>query len=239
MEEERKKIREDTFYQRTVALLGEEALLRLLHAKVAVCGLGGVGAACAEALARSGVGALRLIDYDIISRSNLNRQLHTTLQTVGESKAAVLRERIFTICPHCQVEARTEKVTEASVADLLADVDYLVDAVDDIPAKIAIACFARKQEIPLVSSMGTGNKLHPEQLELADISQTEVCPLARKLRRELRRLGITKGISVVYSKESPKKTGTFDGPPASIAFVPPVAGMILAGKVVRDLCGVE
>lgn len=237
--EEKEKIRGDAFYQRTVALLGEEALSKLLRARVAVCGLGGVGAACAEALARSGVGALRLIDYDIISRSNLNRQLHTTLRTIGEGKAAALRERIMGICPYCQVEAQAEKVTEMNVAELLTDVDYLVDAVDDIPAKIAIACFAREQKIPLVSSMGTGNKLHPECLELADISQTEVCPLARKLRRELRRLGITKGISVVYSKESPKKTGTFDGPPASIAFVPPVAGMILAGKVVRDLCGVE
>lgn len=233
------QIRGDEFYQRTAMLLGEDKLARLLAARVAVCGVGGVGAAAAEALARAGVGRLRLIDFDTIAKSNLNRQLHTTRENVGEVKAAAMAERITAINPHCRVEVLPEKITAGNVAQLLADVDYIVDAIDDVPAKIALAVFAREQGVPLVMSMGTGNKLHPEQLELADISKTEVCPLARKLRRELKKYGITKGLPVVYTREQPIRADESCNTPASISFVPPVAGMILAGKVIRDLAGIE
>lgn len=233
------QIRGDEFYRRTAMLLGEERLARLLAARVAVCGVGGVGAAAAEALARAGVGSLRLIDFDTIAESNLNRQLHTTRDNVGEVKAAAMAARIAAINPHCSLEVVAEKITADNVARLLAEVDYIVDAVDDVPAKIALAVFARGQGVPLVMSMGTGNKLHPEQLELADISKTEVCPLARKLRRELKKYGITKGLPVVYTREQPRREDESCNTPASISFVPPVAGMILAGKVARDLAGIE
>ena len=232
-------IRNDEFYQRTAMLLGEEKLAVLLNAKVAVCGVGGVGAAATEALARSGVGSLRLIDFDTISKSNLNRQLHTNLQNVGMVKADAMRQRILTINPHCLVEVVPQLITAENTAEILSGVDYIVDAIDDVPAKIAVAVFAKENGIPLVVSMGTGNKVHPEKLELADISQTEVCPLARKLRRELKKRGISKGLPVVYTKEQPQRADNTCNTPASIAFVPPVAGMILAGKVVRDLTGIE
>ena len=232
-------IRGDEFYLRTAMLLGEEKLARLLAAEVAVCGLGGVGSAAAEALARAGVGSLRLVDFDTIAGSNLNRQLHTTLDNIGEVKAAAMAERIAAINPRCRVEVCAERITAENAAELLADVDYIVDAIDDVPAKIALAVFARRQDVPLVMSMGTGNKLHPEQLELADISKTEVCPLARKLRRELKKYGITKGVPVVYTREQPQRADDSVNTPASISFVPPVAGMILAGKVVRDLAGIN
>lgn len=232
-------IRNDEFYQRTAMLLGEEKLAVLLNAKVAVCGVGGVGAAATEALARSGVGSLRLIDFDTISKSNLNRQLHTNLQNVGMVKADAMRQRILTINPHCLVEVVPQLITAENTAEILSGVDYIVDAIDDVPAKIAVAVFAKENGIPLVVSMGTGNKVHPEKLELADISQTEVCPLARKLRRELKKRGISKGLPVVYTKEQPQRADSTCNTPASIAFVPPVAGMILAGKVVRDLTGIE
>lgn len=233
------KIRGDEFYRRTAMLLGEDKLAQLLAARVAVCGVGGVGAAAAEALARAGVGSLRLIDFDTIARSNLNRQLHTTLENVGEVKAAAMSERIVSINPHCRVTVVADKITADNVSQLLSDVDYIVDAIDDVPAKISLTVFARRQGIPLVMSMGTGNKLYPEQLELADISQTEVCPLARKLRRELKKQGITNGLPVVYTREQPKRADESCNTPASISFVPPAAGMILAGKVVRDLAGIE
>lgn len=220
-------------------LLGEDKLARLLTAEVAVCGVGGVGAAAAEALARAGVGFLRLVDFDTIAMSNLNRQLHTLRSNLGEVKAAALAKRIADINPNCRVEVVPERITAENAAALLGGVDYIVDAVDDVPAKIAIAVFADKQKVPLVMSMGTGNKLYPERLELADISQTEVCPLARKLRRELKKRGITKGLTVVYTREQPQRAAESGGAPASISFVPPVAGMILAGKVVRDLAGME
>ncbi|MGI5824254.1 MAG: tRNA threonylcarbamoyladenosine dehydratase [Bacillota bacterium] len=239
MNDRLERIRSDEFYQRTAMLLGEENLLRLTAARVCVCGVGGVGSAAAEALARSGVGFLRLVDFDTVSRSNLNRQLHTNLSNIGAVKAVALKERLTGINPYCDLEIAAERITAENTAALLDGMDYIVDAVDDVPAKIAIAVFARDRQIPLVVSMGTGNKIHPELLELADISKTEVCPLARKLRRELKKQGIVKGLPVVYSKEQPRRADETCNMPASIAFVPPVAGMILAGKVVRDLTGID
>ena len=233
------EIRTNEFYQRTAMLMGEEKLTHLIKSRVAVCGVGGVGAAATEALVRSGIGSLRLIDFDRIAKSNLNRQLHTTMDSVGMVKAEAMKNRILAINPQCQVDVRAEKISAENVAELLTDVDYIVDAIDDVPAKIEIAVFAKEHNIPLIVSMGTGNKVHPEMLELSDISKTEVCPLARKLRRELKKRGIAKGLPVVYTKEQPQKADKESNTPASIAFVPPVAGMIMAGKVVRDLAGLE
>ena len=233
------QIRTNEFYQRTAMLIGEEKLAKLISSTVVVCGIGGVGAAATEALARSGVGNLRLVDFDTIAKSNLNRQLHTTLKNVGEVKAKAMADRINSINPDCKVEVIAEKITTENIGEILKGTDYIIDAIDDVPAKIGIAVFARKNSIPMVMSMGTGNKVHPEMLELADISQTEVCPLARKIRRELKKYGISKNLPVVYTKEQPQRADTTVNTPASIAFVPPVAGMILAGKAVRDLTGLE
>jgi len=226
-------------YQRTMRLVGEEAMCKLLGAQVAVCGLGGVGSAAAEALARAGVGSLRLIDFDDIDATNLNRQLHTNLANVGEVKANAMAERIAGIIPQCKVEVIAERISAENVAELISGCDYVVDAIDDVPAKLALACACREQGIPIVMSMGTGNKLHPEMLTLADISKTSVCPLAKKIRVELRKRGIEKGIAVVYSEETPTRADKTVNTPASVSFVPPVAGYILAGKVIRDLAGLE
>lgn len=239
MKEITNQIRTNEFYQRTAMLLGEEKLAILLNAKIAVCGVGGVGSAAAEALARSGIGNLRLIDFDIITKSNLNRQIHTNMQNIGTIKAEAMRERILSVNPLCNVEVIPKLITKENVERLLYGVDYIADAIDDVPAKTEIAVFAKKNRIPLIMSMGTGNKIHPEMLELADISKTEVCPLARKIRRELKKHGISKDIPVVYTKEQPVKFDKTVNTPASISFVPPVAGMILAGKIVRDLTGLE
>lgn len=233
------KIETDDFYSRTKMLLGSEKLLKLINAKVAVCGLGGVGSAAAEALARGGIGFLRLIDFDKIAKSNLNRQLHTTLDNIGCLKAEALQNRLESINENCSFDVVNQKITADNLDSLLSGVDYIVDAIDDVPAKIALAVWAKTKGIPIVSAMGTGNKIHPELLEIADISKTQVCPLARKMRRELKKHGIEKGLWVVYSQEIPQRAENKTNTPASISFVPPAAGMILAGKVIRDLAGVE
>lgn len=233
------KIETDDFYSRTKMLLGSEKLLKLINAKVAICGLGGVGSAAAEALARGGIGFLRLIDFDKIAKSNLNRQLHTTLDNIGCLKAEALQNRLESINENCSFDVVNQKITADNLDSLLSGVDYIVDAIDDVPAKIALAVWAKTKGIPIVSAMGTGNKIHPELLEIADISKTQVCPLARKMRRELKKHGIEKGLWVVYSQEIPQRAENETNTPASISFVPPAAGMILAGKVIRDLAGVE
>lgn len=233
------KIETDDFYSRTKMLLGSEKLLKLINAKVAVCGLGGVGSAAAEALARGGIGFLRLIDFDKIAKSNLNRQLHTTLDNIGCLKAEALQNRLESINENCSFDVVNQKITADNLDSLLSGVDYIVDAIDDVPAKIALAVWSKTKGIPIVSAMGTGNKIHPELLEIADISKTQVCPLARKMRRELKKHGIEKGLWVVYSQEIPQRAENETNTPASISFVPPAAGMILAGKVIRDLAGLE
>jgi tRNA A37 threonylcarbamoyladenosine dehydratase len=233
------KIETDDFYSRTKMLLGSEKLLKLINAKVAVCGLGGVGSAAAEALARGGIGFLRLIDFDKIAKSNLNRQLHTTLDNIGCLKAEALQKRLENINENCSFYVVNQKITADNLDSLLSGVDYIVDAIDDVPAKIALAVWSKTKGIPIVSAMGTGNKIHPELLEIADISKTQVCPLARKMRRELKKHGIEKGLWVVYSQEIPQRAENETNTPASISFVPPAAGMILAGKVIRDLAGLE
>jgi len=238
----------DGLFSRTGLLVGEEGLRRLAAARVAVAGVGGVGSYAAEALTRSGVGRLLLIDDDEVAASNINRQLHATTETVGMPKAEVMARRIRAINPAAQVEARRAVLLPENAAQVLeGEWDYIIDAVDTVSAKLALAELAAARGIPLISCMGAGNKLDPTRFEVADIYDTSVCPLCRVMRRELRRRGI-EGLRVVYSTEPPRTPSQPPEPeqsahpkrqtPGSIAFVPPVAGLIAAGVVVRELAGV-
>jgi tRNA A37 threonylcarbamoyladenosine dehydratase len=228
-------------------LLGAAGLEKLAAARVAVFGLGGVGSFAVEALARSGIGHLVLVDHDRVSLTNLNRQLPATLATLGQLKVDVMKRRIEDINPRAVVESYPVFYTPELGGELLTpDYDYIIDAVDTVTAKVDLIRRSRELGIPIVSSMGAGNRLDPEKFQVADISATHTCPLARVMRRELRRLGITSGVKVVFSTEPPLKVGGKgeDGEgrkqvPGSVSFVPPVAGMILAGVVVRDLLGLH
>lgn len=226
---------------RTEMLFGPKALQRLAAARVAVFGLGGVGSYAAEALARSGVGALELIDSDTVSLSNLNRQLLATRSAVGRYKTDVAAMRIMDINPEAAV--RTHRVfftPETAGAFNFARYDYVVDAIDTVSGKIELITRAQAAGTPVISSMGTGNKLDPTAFQVADIYATAVCPLARVMRRELKKRGV-KALKVVYSQEPPRTplaappAENGKTPPGSCAFVPPVAGLILAGEVVKDL----
>ena len=228
---------------RTAGLLGEDAMARLSAARVAVFGLGGVGSYVAEALARAGVGSLLLVDGDAVAASNLNRQLIADASTVGMRKTDAAAARIRQIAPDCTVETRDIfYLPETADAVDFTGLTFVVDAVDTVSAKIAIIARARAAGVPVISSMGTGNKLHPERFELAPIEKTSVCPLARVMRRELKLRGIT-GVPVVYSREEPVTPGILgeDGRPvpASVSFVPGAAGLILAGEVVRKISGIH
>ena len=233
-------------FARTEMLLGPAALGKLAASKVAVFGIGGVGSFTVEGLARSGVGQLVLVDHDLITVTNINRQIHATHKTLGLSKVEVMRQRILDINPEAQVETRQEKYTpERGDSFFSLNIDYVVDAIDMVSAKIDLIVRARTLGVPIISSMGTGNKLDPSRLELADIYETEICPLARVLRRELKKRGVQK-LQVVYSRESPallqngERAFTEVGNPGkhlpgSTAFVPPAAGLLIASWVVRDL----
>ncbi len=221
-------------FSRTRLLLGNQAMQKLSGSRVAVFGVGGVGGYVAEALARSGVGALDLIDHDQVSLSNINRQIIALHSTIGEYKVDVMKSRIADINPVCQVLAhRCFFLPETKDEFDFSDYDYVVDAVDTVTAKIQLILQAQKAEIPVISSMGTGNKLNPAEFEVADIYHTSVCPLARVMRRELKKRGVEK-LKVVYSKEEPKDCGG-QRVPGSTAFVPSVAGLIIASEVVKDL----
>jgi len=226
--------------ERTELLLGKEALQILAEKHVAVFGLGGVGSYAVEALARTGVGRLTLIDCDQYAESNLNRQLFATEQTVGQSKTAAAKERISLVAPDCRVDTVDLFYTpeNADTVDLTA-FDAVVDAIDTVSSKIHLICAAEEAGVPLISSMGTGNKLDPTKLRVTDLYKTQGCPLARVLRRELKKRGIAR-LKVVYSEEEPKKTVLTDEEhgrhaPGSAVFVPACAGMILAAETVRDL----
>ena len=227
-------------FSRSELLLGREGMEKLADSCVAVFGVGGVGSYVVEALARSGVGHLVLVDKDDISESNINRQLHATTKTIGQQKNEVMKNRILDINPQMKVDIINDFYLPDNAEDFfICDYDYIVDAIDTVTAKIDLVLQGDKRNIPVISSMGAGNKLNPAMFEVADIYKTSVCPLARVMRQKLKKLGIKK-LKVVYSKEEPIKTGLIDeetnkSVPGSLAFVPSVAGLIIAGEVVKDL----
>ena len=235
-------------FSRTQFLLGSEAMEKLKKARVAVFGLGGVGGYVAEALARSGVGALELVDHDTISLTNLNRQILATHDTVGRFKAEVAAERVKAINPDMDARAiKTFYLPETAHQFDFTRYDYVVDAIDTVTGKLMLVQAAQAAGTPIISSMGTGNKLDPTAFRVADIHETSVCPLARIIRKECRKRGIEK-LKVVYSTEEPIKTVLSPDDPAwaelpqgrnalpgSVCFVPAAAGMIIAGEVIKDL----
>ena len=223
--------------ERTELLLGSEALARLGQARVALFGVGGVGGHCAEALIRSGIGALDLYDKDVVSVTNINRQLIATTQTIGMPKVLAMRERLLCINPQARIGAyQIFYLPETADQISLAQYTYIVDAVDTVTAKVELALRAQAAGIPIISAMGAGNKLNPALFRVADLSQTSVCPLARVMCRELKKRGVC-SMKVVYSPEAPIRPAGASAP-GSTAFCPSVAGLIMAGEVVRDLCGI-
>lgn len=229
-------------FSRTELLLGEEALSRLKNARVAVFGVGGVGGFAVEALARSGVGALDLIDNDTVALSNLNRQIIALHSTIGQNKTDVAKARVLDINPDCVVRVHNVfYLPETAQQFDFTEYDYIIDAIDTVKGKLGLAQQAQEAGTPIISCMGAGNKLDPTAFEVADIYKTSVCPLARVMRYECRRRGIKK-LKVVYSKEAPvrpkavsEEAGVRRDIPGSVAFVPSAAGLILAGEVIKDL----
>ncbi|MGN0963441.1 MAG: ThiF family adenylyltransferase [Clostridia bacterium] len=225
-------------FLRFSALVGEEAFSSIQKKHVMIFGIGGVGSFTAESLARCGVGKLTLVDFDTIAIHNINRQIHALSSTVGREKAEVMKERILDINPLCAVQTITERVTPENIASCFEDrPDFAADAIDDVPAKIALILYCREQGIPLISAMGTGNKLHPELLQISDISKTEVCPLCRSVRKKLRDHGVKQGVSVVYSREIPVKSPLKEEErpvPASSAFVPSSAGLLMTSYIMDE-----
>ena len=230
-------------FSRTEALLGKEAMERLQKARVAVFGIGGVGGYVCEALARSGVGALDLIDSDVVSETNINRQIIATEKTIGRLKTDVMKERIGEINPKAVVTTRAcFFLPENADTFPFSEYDYVVDAVDTVAAKIALVVKAKAENVPIISSMGAGNKLDPTAFRVEELFKTKVCPLAKVMRRELKKRGID-SLKVVYSEEEPlavnlEKTENENkrkAVPGSVAFIPSVVGLILASEVIKDL----
>lgn len=220
-------------YTRTMAVLGEAAIERLKKCRVAVFGVGGVGSYTVEALARAGVGAIDLIDNDTFNVTNINRQLYATHKTIGEYKVDAASERIMDINPECKVTAHKMFYLPENADSLdLSQYDYIVDAIDTVAAKVELIVRADKCGVPIISSMGTGNKLNPQMFEVADIYKTSVCPLAKVMRTRLKKEGVKK-LKVVYSKEEPITNP--DNIIGSVPFVPSVAGLIIAGEVIKNL----
>ena len=235
-------------FSRTELLLGKEKLEKLAAARVCIFGIGGVGGYVAEALARSGVGHLELVDNDVVCLSNLNRQIIATHETLGQYKVDVMRERILSINPDAEVTVhKCFYLPETQAQFDFTNYDYVVDAIDTVAGKIALVLQAEESGTPVISSMGAGNKLDPAAFQVADIYQTSVCPLAKVMRRELKKQGVKK-LKVVYSKELPVavqndaeslQSSSRRSIPGSIAFVPSVVGLIIAGEVVKDLTGLS
>lgn len=229
----------DERFLRTSLVIGEDNIDRLSQSRVAVFGVGGVGGFVCEALARSGVGKLALIDGDTVAKSNINRQIIALQSTVGKHKAEVMKERILDINPNAEVEALNIFLKAETVSTIdFNQFDYIVDAVDDIKAKVLLAKLADENKIPIIAAMGAGNKTDPTKFEVSDIFRTSVCPLARIMRHELKKAGIKK-LKVVYSKETPKNPPyRIEGEKTvgSLAFVPSVMGLIIAGEVIKDIC---
>lgn len=223
---------ESNWKERTEKLIGKKAIKKLEDSKIIIYGIGGVGSYIVEGLVRAGIGNLVLVDPDNISVTNINRQIHSNIKTVGKSKIEVMKERILEINPKANVEIYNPKKLEFKEENLIDDsFSYVIDAVDTVKTKISIIEKAKTIGIPVISSMGTGNKLEANKFEIADIYKTDVCPLARTMRKELRKRNI-KDVKVVYSKEEPViKERT----PASISYVPAICGMIIAGEVIKDI----
>lgn len=229
-------------HSRTAALLTAEGLRRLSEARVAVFGVGGVGGHLAEALARAGVGQIDLIDRDVVSLSNINRQAVALHSTVGKAKVSVMAERILDINPSCRVQAyETFYLPETADRFDLSAYDFVADCVDTVAAKIELAVRCSASDTPLIASMGAGNKLCPDRFRVSDISKTETDPLARVMRRELKQRGVKK-LLCVWSDEPPLKSNIVDASgrpaPASVSFVPSVAGLIMAGEIIKRLAGI-
>lgn len=225
-------------FSRTELLLGKEKVDILKNSKVAIFGIGGVGSFVLEGLARAGIGSFILIDNDTISESNLNRQLIATTKTIGRTKVEVAKERILEINPNANIEIYKEFFMPDTREEIINEsIDYIVDAIDTVTAKIELIVRAKKLNIKIISSMGTGNKLNPTKFEIADIYKTSVCPLAKVMRKELRKRDINE-LKVLYSREEPIRIGKNlkeKQVPGSISFVPSVAGLIIAGEVIKDL----
>lgn len=225
----------DLLFQRTARIIGEDGVNALKAATVAVFGTGGVGSYACEALGRAGVGHLIFIDKDVVDETNMNRQLVADLTTLGRNKAEIMAERVRRVNPSCDVQAlvkRYDPSDDEFIPSLHAD--FIIDAIDDVPAKVAMAVCCWKHKIPEISSMGTGNRLHPEMLEIADIYKTRECHLARKMRKALKEARV-RHLPVVYSREPAHKIIGEGYQPGSISFVPPVSGMMMAGYVVREI----
>jgi tRNA threonylcarbamoyladenosine dehydratase len=243
-------------FSRSELLMGSESLDKLKNSKVIVFGIGGVGSFTVEALVRGAVGKLVLIDDDAVCLTNINRQLHATFKALGKSKVEVMKERVLSINPKCEVITHEIFVTKDNIGEIITDdTDYVVDAIDTVSSKIALIEYCQERNIEIISCMGTGNKLDPTQFRISDIYKTKVCPLAKVMRYELRKRGI-KSCKVLYSEEMPtkprqdevitcktgcvctggsKKCAIKRQIPASNSFVPPVAGMIIGGQVIKDL----
>lgn len=241
---------------RTELLIGKDGLNKLQESKVVVFGIGGVGSYTVEALVRAGVGKLVLIDDDTICLTNLNRQIHATYKTISKSKVGVMKERVLEINPKCEVITHETFVTAENMGEIITeDTAYVVDAIDTVTSKISLIEYCKERNIPIICSMGTGNKLDPTLFRVADIYDTKICPLAKVMRHELRKRNID-SLKVVYSEEVPtkpkldevitckegcictggsKKCAIKRQIPGSISFVPPVAGMIIGGEVIKDL----
>lgn len=235
------------FFSRTQMLLGKEAMDKIYKSKVAIFGVGGVGSYVVEALARTGVGNFLIVDNDIISPSNINRQIIATVDTIGLPKTDTAKKRILSINPNANVETKQIFfLPENSDSIDLTSCDYIVDAIDTVTAKLQLALIANQKNIKIISSLGTGNKLDPTKFEVDDIYNTSICPLAKVMRKELKKRGI-KQLKVVYSKETPIKpkqefcilenslNSTKRTTPGSIAFIPSIAGLIIASEVIKEL----
>ncbi|WP_298500680.1 tRNA threonylcarbamoyladenosine dehydratase [uncultured Methanobrevibacter sp.] len=234
----------DEKFSRTEMLIGNEGMEKLKNSKVAVFGIGGVGSFVCEGLARGGIGNFILVDYDKIDESNINRQLIATVNTIGKYKTDLMKQRILEINPDANVEVYREFYMDDSEIDIITkDLSYAVDCVDTIMAKIAVICKCDALDVPVISSMGTGNKLDPTMFEVADIYDTTVCPLARIMKKDLKKRNIEK-LKVVYSQEHPINTNDCAinqdkkfKVKGSVSFVPSVAGLIIAGEVIKDIAG--
>ena len=227
----------DHVFTRTRKLIGQDALEQLQCSSILVIGIGGVGSFAAEALARSGIGSITLVDPEVIEASNINRQIHALLSTVGEYKVEVMAERIKDIHPDILISAKPIAFNENTACDILQPgFNYVVDCIDTIPEKIHLIKNCLKEKIPIISSMGAANRIQPLQLKTADISQTKNCPMAKKIRKELRKNHIYQGLEVVYSEEPPVKNIEMQSSAlGSISFLPSVVGMIMASVVVNNL----